>query len=182
MISPRWLFALMATSAFTTLVGASPVSLFEWPATSIGSSLKLTWSDCSNGQAHAVVTSVTPDELPLGVTTLISGEGDLDADQSGGTFTMDIKGVGGVPLTTGCTGDSTQDKTCNIGLGPISVGTIKFKGVPPQKAGHVTGVPQFELMLPKGLPDFATASETTLRITAPDGSPTLCVKVNTAPM
>ena len=44
------------------------------------------------------VTSVQPTTIPLGVETVISGSGDLNADQSGGTYTMTMKGVGDVDL------------------------------------------------------------------------------------
>jgi hypothetical protein len=155
---------------------------FAWPAVSQAGSLTLTWADCGGGATHASVTSVTPASIPLGETTMISGEGELDADRSGAdTMTLDMTGVGGVSLVSNCAGDAREDKTCNIGLGPISVGTIKFHGIPPQKAGHVSGVPQMELTLPAGLPDAAATAETTLKITGPDASPVLCVKVNVSP-
>jgi hypothetical protein len=170
-------------SSYPTGVKAvhSAPEVFQWPSAFGGDKLSLTWSDCSNGAAHAIVTAVSPSEIPLGETTMISGEGDLDSDQGEGTVTIDMTGMGGVPLSH-CSGPADKDLTCDIGLGPIKVGTLKFHGMPPQTAGHVTGVPQMELYLPAGLPASATESETTLKITAPDGSPVMCVKTNTAPM
>ena len=79
-----------------------------------------------------------------------------------------------------CGGDAASVLVCNIGLGPIKVGTLTFKGVSfPQSAGHIDGVPQTALYLPKGIPSFAVTTTTTLRVTSSDGSNMICVKLMT---
>ena len=126
------------------------------------------------------MTDVEPKAIALGTTTTLTGSGDLDSDQAGGHFTMTMTGVGGVSLLHDCSGDSAVDKTCQIALGPIRVGTIKYGGVTfPQKAGHIVGVPQVQITLPKGLPSFALTTTTTLRATSLDGSPMMCNNIHT---
>ena len=78
--------------------------------------------------------------------------------------------------------DAAAELACDIGLGPIKVGTLTFKGVSfPQAAGHIEGVPQTELFLPVGLPPFATETTTTLEVASADGTPMICVKLFTKP-
>jgi hypothetical protein len=144
--------------------------------------LSLTWEDCGNGQAHATVTKVTPDALTLGVTTTIAGEGDLKDDVDGGSMEMTMEGVGGVALLSNCKGDAKDATTCQIGLGPVKVGKLAYGGLAfPQKAGHVTNIPQIDLTLPSGLPSFATETTTTFKVTSTDGSPMICAKIMTKP-
>ena len=114
--------------------------------------------------------------------TTISGEGDLKSDQTGGSFTLTMKGVGGVSLLHDCGGDAAAKKVCDIGLGPIKVGTLTYPGLTfPFEAGHITGVPKVELYLPNGIPSFALSTDTKLEVKSSDGSNMICVDLKTKP-
>merc|ERR1711934_720405 len=117
--------------------------------------IALTFKDCGVS-AHAKVTDVQPHKLTLGGTVKITGTGILDADVTGGTYEMSMKGIGGVSLLSNCKGDASKDNTCTVGLGPIKLGTLSFQGVKfPVKKGNIEGVPTVELTLPASLPGFA---------------------------
>ena len=61
-------------------------------------------------------------------------------------------------------------------------GTMDYKGVTfPVSAGHIEGLVKDALTLPKGLPDFATKTTTTLQVADQDGTPMICVKIMSAP-
>jgi hypothetical protein len=149
----------------------------------LASTLDLTWEDCGTSEgAHVKVNDVEPPVLKLGVMNTITGSGHLDGDRTGGTFSMEMTGVGGSALLSGCSGDAGVDKTCDIGLGPIKVGTTTFHGFNfPIKEGDLTGIPKVDLTLPVGLPSFAETTVTTLKTTSPDGQPDICVKISTKP-
>ena len=144
--------------------------------------LDLAWSDCGGAGYHVKVDGVSPSTLPLGSTTTISGVGDLDADQSGGKFKLTMKGAGGVSLLHDCEGDAATKKVCDIGLGPIKVGTLTYPGLTfPFKAGHISGVPKVDIYLPSGIPSFALSTDTKLEVTSSDGSDMICVDLKTKP-
>ena len=154
---------------------------FQWPAVYSGASLSLTWEDCGNGQTHATVTDIQPNSVTLGSTTKITGEGNVDSDQAGGSYELTMEGLGGVALLNNCKGDAAKDGTCSIGLGPITVGKLSYKGLAfPQKAGHVSGI-ALDLSLAAGLPSFATETTTTFKVASTDGSPMICAKIYTKP-
>jgi hypothetical protein len=147
-----------------------------------GGTLKLTWTNCGSG-ASATITDLSPTTLQLGTTTSIGGTGKLTKDVTGGTWTMSMTGVGGVNLIKGCSGDASTPKTCKIGLGPISIGSGKFGGVPmPVKAGPSVKLPNLvAITLPSGIPGFATKTTTTLNVKASDGSLVFCAQIKSAP-
>ena len=147
-----------------------------------GNTLDLTWEDCGAPDAGVKVTDVQPSKVILGATTVISGSGMLKADRTGGSFTMDMVGLGGAKLLNNCKGDAAKDTTCSIGLGPVKVGSTTFHGFDfPMMAGDVTGVPKVDLELPAGLPSFATSTTCTLKTFGPKGEPDICVIIKTVP-
>jgi len=142
--------------------------------------LSVTWEDCGSG-ADAKITTLTPDTIILGGTTKFTGGGDLIKDITGGTYTMKMTGVGGVSLLS-CKGDAAVSASCNIGLGPIKVGTATYGAVAfPVKNGTVSLPDIVSVALPKGLPSFATKTITTLTVSDQDGIEAFCAKITTAP-
>jgi len=151
------------------------------PLSSI-SALSVYWEDCGGPTADAKVTSIVPDTIPLGTTTVFSGSGDLTVkDITSGTFRMTMTGVGGVTLLD-CHGDASARKECTIGVGPVKVGTAAFGGItPPVKKGHVDLPKIVSVQLPQGIPSFALSTVTQLVVNDQDGVEAYCVKISTAP-
>jgi hypothetical protein len=143
--------------------------------------LSVTWKDCGSN-ADAKVTSVTPDTIQLGGTTVFNGVGDLTKDITKATYKMTMTGVGGVSLLSSCSGDATVSNSCNIGLGPITVGTSTFGGVKlPQDKGQVALPKIVSVQLKPGRPSFALSTTTTLTLIDGDGAEAFCVQINTKP-
>lgn len=144
--------------------------------------LAVTWKDCGVS-ADAKVTEVTPDTIVLGGTTNFAGSGELTAkDITGGTYEMSMSGVGGIALLGNCKGDASTSATCNIGVGPVKIGTAKFGGVSfPVKKGDVALPNLVAVTLPTGLPSFALSTTTTLKVNDQDGAQALCVQIMTKP-
>jgi len=150
-------------------------------STYTGTALAITFSDCGEN-AHAVVKSISPKVLPLGSTTAFTGAGTNTGEITGSSWTMKMTGVGGSVLLSCSGADATKPATCPISLGPIHVGTAAFGGIKfPQESGDITLTDIVSITLPKGLPSFATKTETTLTSTAQDGKQAFCVKILSAP-
>merc|ERR1740121_3514702 len=111
-------------SLIAGLTLSAPLSLWKSNADASGGVVDVTWKDC--GAQHVVVTGVSPSQFKLGEDTIITGEGDLDDTETGGTYTMKMTGIGGVSLLD-CSGDAATPKKCSIGLGPISVGSLSYQ-------------------------------------------------------
>ena len=151
-----------------------------WPphSTVDTSTLDVTWKDC--GAKHAKVTSIAPKTITLGASTSITGEGELDIRETGGNFSLAMTGVGGVRLLSDCGGDASSSKECKIALGPVNLGTLTFSGLAfPITKGHVVLPDIVKLALPAGLPSFATATTTTLKVTDSNGESLICVEIFT---
>ena len=147
-----------------------------------GGTLDMTWEDCGGAGSHVKVTDVQPPKFPLGQTTTISGNGDLDEDQTGGTFEMTMTGMGSAVLLQNCNGDASVAKECDIALGPIKVGSLKFNPFTfPMKAGKITGAPKIDLTLSSAVPSFATNTNTTFQTHDEKGDAVICVNIYTKP-
>ena len=144
-------------------------------------SLGITFEDCGNN-AHSVVTSVTPNSLPLGGQTCFTGKGTNNFVTTSASWTMKMTGVGGITLLN-CKGDdASKPAQCNIGLGPIHVGKASYAGLSfPFQTGDLSLDNMVCISLPTGLPSFALSTVTTLTATAQDGQESFCVKIMSAP-
>ena len=87
----------------------------------VAADLKLTWSDCGAGSTHAKISSFTPDTLPLGQKTTLTGTGALDEAVTGATF--DLSMTGSIGTLVHCTGDASASKTCSL---PLGTGSLTF--------------------------------------------------------
>ena len=142
------------------------------------SSLALTYKDCGVN-AYAKVTSVAPNALPLGKTTTISGTGQLSKDVAAASFDIQTTGITG-SLGHCTSADASTPVTCALKVAGLPVGTMVYHGIPfPIKAGALTGIPQVDITLPASLPSFASATTTTLKVTAANGDQVMCVQVFT---
>merc|ERR1711907_488948 len=130
------------------------------------------------------ITDMSPTTLQLGTTTSIGGAGKLTKDVTGGSWSMTMTGVGGISLMSGCSGDASTSKSCKIGVGPVSVGSVTYGAVSfPVKAGDDVKLPNLvSIKLPSGLPSFATATTTTLNVKDSDGALVFCTQIKSAPM
>ena len=140
--------------------------------------LELTFKDCGVN-AYAKVLTVAPNVLPLGKTTTISGTGQLSKDVAAASFDIQTTGITG-SLGHCTSADASKPLTCALKVAGLPVGTMAYHGIPfPIKTGPLTGIPQLDITLPASLPSFASATTTTLKVTAANGDQVMCVQVFT---
>ena len=186
MVAIRNVIAVALFAAFVSAQGGMPhLTSDQWiaeaPVEAAGGTLALSWKDCGDSKTHAKVTAVTPSSITLGAKTTISGSGTVDEDVTGGTFTMTMKGIGGMKLLD-CGGDASQQKSCDVKVGFIKIGTLSFGGVTfPVKAGTISGIPKVDVSLASSLPAAAATTTTNLLVTSASGDKIICVDIFTKP-
>jgi len=133
-----------------------------------GTSLKLTWKDC--GAAHGTSTGLSPDTLPLGAKTTVTGTGTVTQGMDEGNFEIDLKAS---IISQTFKGDFCAAKSFNL---PLGTGTIQWDGVKcPVVAGNVE-IPM-DIQLSATLP--GPLQHVTLTING--GESLMCMQINTAP-
>ena len=141
-----------------------------------GAAVDITFKDC--GADDATVTGLTPNSLNLGQSQAFIGSGTNKKHITGGTFKMSMTGVGGVSLLGKCTGDLASPASCNIGLGPITIGKLSYGGLKfPQEPGALSMPGVTTISLPASLPKFALTTTTRLETVDQDGATTICLEI-----
>jgi hypothetical protein len=139
-----------------------------------GGTLKLAWKDCGSGSTHGKVSSLTPDTLPLGETTQITGSGTVDEDITGGSLVADVM-FG--PVKKQYTGDLCSKTIFPF---PLGIGSLTFGGLNcPVSKGNLT-VPTSALLSAKVPVQFARA-QIQMKATSTNGDSLLCLEIDTAP-
>ena len=97
-----------AILSYSTKELAIELAKLEGLATTVSStkSLGITFEDCGTN-AHSVVTSVSPNTLPLGGQTCFTGKGTNNFVTTSASWTMKMTGVAGVTLLN-CKGDDAS--------------------------------------------------------------------------
>ena len=103
----------------------------------------------------------------------------LSKDVAAASFDIQTTGITG-SLGHCTSADASKPVTCALKVAGLPVGTMVYHGIPfPIKAGALTGIPQLDITLPASLPSFASATTTTLKVTAANGDQVMCVEVFT---
>merc|ERR1712232_1015161 len=99
--------------------------------------------DC--GASHGKVTGLTPDTLPLGSKTTVTGTGTVDEAVSAGTFEIDLKAS---IISQTYKGDVCAPKSFSL---PLGTGTIAWDGLKCPVAAGAVSVPM-DITLGASLP------------------------------
>merc|ERR1711953_1373078 len=114
----------------------------------------------------------TPDTLPLGSKTTVTGAGSVDEAVSAGTFEIDLKAS---IISQKFTGDLCAPKTLPL---PLGTGSLTWEGMKCPIAPGQVSVP-VGINLASGLPGPFQNVE--LTITATSAKALMCLKINTSP-
>ena len=103
----------------------------------------------------------------------------LSKDVAAAAFDISVTGITG-SLGHCTSADASQPVTCALKVAGLPVGSMAYHGIAfPLKAGALTGIPKLDITLPASLPSFASATTTTLKVTAANGDEVMCVQVMT---
>jgi len=138
-----------------------------------GGTLSLTWTDCGDADTHGKVNSLTPDKMTLGEKTTITGNGNVDEDITGGTFSIHLSAF---MVSETYEGSICEAKTFDM---PMGMGSVTWNGMEcPSPAGDISlGT---DILLSSSIPSSLAKSTVSISATHTNGDKLVCMEVKTA--